>query len=308
MDIDLPKVFISYSSSNEDFAELVKLKLEKENIIVWKDTNQISVGVEWRNEIDNGILSSDLIIIIMDKYSASSSYVTYEWAFALGNGKRVIPVLTEECEIHPRISVLQYFDFKNNRPWDELIKLILSHQISPKNTIRVSDLTIYELEKILASTKLANKLEDSDFKANDVASVVNQLAIAKKHLNASAEVINTILWVDDRPNNNTYERRAFETIGFRFDLAKSTREGLDFFSSNKYIAIISDMGRKEGPQEGYMLLREIRKIDKQIPFFIYAGSNSIEHKVEAQEKGAQGSTNRVDKLIELVTAHIWVRK
>jgi CheY-like chemotaxis protein len=304
-----PKVFISYSSSSEDFAELVKMKLENANIEVWKDTNQIEVGKEWRNEIDLGLLNADLILILLDKISAISSYVTYEWAFALGNNKTIIPVLIENCEIHARINVLQYIDFKNGkRPWDKLIELIKSTQLKRKETVKISEITIDELENILAVSKvLANaiaKHEERVAENDDIALTVNQLANAKKYLNTDSGKSNTILWVDDRPDNNIYERKAFETIGFKFDLALSTKEALTLLSKNKYVAIISDMGRVEGPKEGYVLLREVRQKDKQIPFFIYAGSNLLEHKVEAQEKGAQGSTNRSDELIDLVTTHI----
>ena len=104
-------VFISYNSKNEDFAELVKLKLEKEEIYVWKDTNQIDAGTEWRNEIDQGLLNCQIIIVLLNQVSVKSPYVTYEWAFALGNGKTIIPILIEECEVHPRINILQYLFF-----------------------------------------------------------------------------------------------------------------------------------------------------------------------------------------------------
>lgn len=111
-------VFISYNSQIEDFAELEKMKLEKENIQVWKDTNQIEAGTEWRNEIDQGLLNSEIIIVVLNNFSTKSSYVTYEWAFALGNGKTIIPLLIEDCEIHPRMTILQYLDFKDSkRPW-----------------------------------------------------------------------------------------------------------------------------------------------------------------------------------------------
>ena len=53
--MDKPKVFISYSSQNRDFAELLKLKLEKEDIDVWQDVDEIEPGEEWRNEIDMGL-------------------------------------------------------------------------------------------------------------------------------------------------------------------------------------------------------------------------------------------------------------
>ena len=71
-------------------------------------------------------------------------------------------------------------------------------------------------------------------------------------------------------------------------------------SKNKYAAIISDMGRKEGPQEGYVLLDKLRSAGNSTPFIIYAGSNLPEHKKMAREKGAVGSTNRAEELFQLV--------
>lgn len=113
-----------------------------------------------------------------------------------------------------------------------------------------------------------------------------------------------ILWVDDRPENNIYEKKAFESQGIEFSLALSTNEAIEILKNNKYAAIISDMGRKEGPQEGYVLLEKIRKSGLQTPFFIYAGSNLPEHKMMALERGAQGSTNRAQELFEMVMNRI----
>ena len=49
---------------------------------------------------------------------------------------------------------------------------------------------------------------------------------------------NHILWVDDRPQNNVYERQAFEGVGLRFTLALSTDEAVERLSQTKYAAII----------------------------------------------------------------------
>ncbi|HWF82307.1 MAG TPA: response regulator, partial [Streptosporangiaceae bacterium] len=110
-----------------------------------------------------------------------------------------------------------------------------------------------------------------------------------------------ILWVDDRPENNAYEREVFESLGLTFDLALSTEEALDRLNNARYGAIISDMGRREGPREGYRLLDAVRAFDGITPFFIYAGSNAPEHKREAAEHGAQGFTNLASELVEIVT-------
>jgi hypothetical protein len=129
------------------------MKLEKENIQVWKDTNLIDPGTEWRHEIDQGLLDCDIVIVLLNQLSINSPYVTYEWAFALGNGKTIIPMLTEDCKIHPRIEVLQYLDFRgSNRPWDKLIEEI--KKIKKTNGIlKVSDLTVEELEKLISGSK-----------------------------------------------------------------------------------------------------------------------------------------------------------
>ncbi len=90
---------------------------------------------------------------------------------------------------------------------------------------------------------------------------------------------NRILWVDDRPENNTYERQAFEAMGHSFTLALSTDEAFERLSQAKYAAIISDMGRREGPREGYVLLDRLRKQGDHTPLFFYAASNAPERAI-----------------------------
>ena len=112
---------------------------------------------------------------------------------------------------------------------------------------------------------------------------------------------NHILWVDDRPGNNTYERQAFEALGLRFTLAESTNEAFEKMAERKYAAIISDMGRREGPREGYVLLDRLRAEGDRTPLFFYAASNAPEHKKETHDHGGQGCTNNPPDLFKMVT-------
>ena len=111
---------------------------------------------------------------------------------------------------------------------------------------------------------------------------------------------NQILWVDDLPDNNIYERQAFEALGLHFTLASSTDDALKKLEQSRYAAIISDMGRLEGPREGYVLLDSLRQDGDQTPLFFYTSSNAPEHRQEAYEHGAQDSTNDPQELIEMV--------
>jgi CheY-like chemotaxis protein len=310
----VPQVFISYASRDAIFADLAKMKLQAASIQVWLDQGALRAGAEWRKAIDEGISSSQVVLVVITPQSCKSAYVTYEWAFALGKGVKVIPILLEGNvdDLHPRLAVLQYLDFREPRalPWEGLFKEVkesIADSVAKVST-NVRDLSIDQLhELIVGAVSLAAAAAKSDGKRpepKDISRVANSIVGGMQHTKKSEPIGESekhILWVDDRPDNNTYERGAFKSLGFRFTLALSTQEALQFLTRQRFAAIISDMGRQEGPREGYALLDVLRTKGDQTPFFIYAGSNAPEHKREAIARGAQGSTNNPQELFELIT-------
>lgn len=110
----------------------------------------------------------------------------------------------------------------------------------------------------------------------------------------------SVLWVDDRPNNNIYERQALETLGVSFVLATSTDEALKHISRRRFDMIISDMGRPPDSRAGYTLLDKLRDAGDKTPFIIYAGSRAPEHVAESRQHGAIGCTNNANELFEMV--------
>ncbi|MEN2412923.1 toll/interleukin-1 receptor domain-containing protein [Flavobacterium mesophilum] len=118
------QVFISHSHDDADFAELLKLHLEKNKIACWMDNERLKIGQDWREEIDTGISKSKAIIVIMSPEARKSEYVTYEWAYAWGKGIKIFPIMLKQTSLHPRLESLQYMDFTNRvtRPYDELVK------------------------------------------------------------------------------------------------------------------------------------------------------------------------------------------
>lgn len=119
-------VFISHDHDDGDFAELLKLQLEKNGITGWIDNERLKIGQDWRQEIDDGIANSIAVIVIMTPEARKSEYVTYEWAFAWGKGKKIFPIMLKQTQLHPRLESLQYLDFtkRNSRPFESLIKSI----------------------------------------------------------------------------------------------------------------------------------------------------------------------------------------
>lgn len=171
------------------------------------------------------------------------------------------------------------------------------------NFMKMKMSAVASLAAATAKQPDANSGETVQQQLNSIVDLVSRTA--PKESNDKREKWKTrILWVDDRPENNVYERKAFESQGLTFSLALSTDQAFELLKDSKFAAIISDMGRKEGQQEGFLLLEKLRNSGDKTPFFIYAGSNSIEHKRIALEKGAQGSTNNPQELYKMVMTKI----
>jgi CheY-like chemotaxis protein len=128
----------------------------------------------------------------------------------------------------------------------------------------------------------------------------SQQVASQEEVRSALSKDKAILWVDDRPDNNFYEREALKRYGIEFVLATSTDEALKILSGAKFDVIISDMGRPPDPRAGYTLLEAVRTKGDNTPYFIYSGSRSQEHVAEAKRRGAQGTTNIPDELIRMV--------
>ena len=119
-------VFLSYSAKDTFFAELASIKLAEAGIMLWRDRGQLRAGADWRQGIERGISDSRAVIVALSANSSESSYVTYEWAYAMGKGKPVIPVKLTQCPVHPKLETIQYLDFSipGSLPWESLVERI----------------------------------------------------------------------------------------------------------------------------------------------------------------------------------------
>lgn len=118
-----PQVFLSHSESDGDFAELMQFRLGREGIRAWIDVDHLDPGVEWREKIDESIMSSFALVAIMSPDARASEYVTYEWAFAYGKGVPLVPIMLRQTSFHPRLATMQYLDFTDRRarPWKRFV-------------------------------------------------------------------------------------------------------------------------------------------------------------------------------------------
>ena len=115
-------IFISYAREDREFAQRLTKSLRESKRIPWHDLHNIKGGDNWLATIDEALRNAEALIVVMSPWATRSQYVTYEWAFALGAGIPVIPVVKKRTTLHPRLTTIQYIDFttRSGSPWVSL--------------------------------------------------------------------------------------------------------------------------------------------------------------------------------------------
>ncbi|HUV73399.1 MAG TPA: hypothetical protein VMW79_03745 [Anaerolineae bacterium] len=85
-----------------------------------------------------------------------------------------------------------------------------------------------------------------------------------------------ILWIDDYPQNNEYERRMMRALGALVDTARDSLEARSLMARTGYDLVISDIDRSGIPDEGLRFLEDsARKPRTLVSFSMLAGSMRI---------------------------------
>jgi hypothetical protein len=105
------KIFICYSRADGEFAVRLDNDLDSAGFDSFLDQNDIPPGARWDEFVEKALKESTTVVVILSPASVSSQNVLDEIGYALREGKRVIPVLRQACQVPMRIDRLHYIDF-----------------------------------------------------------------------------------------------------------------------------------------------------------------------------------------------------
>ena len=89
--------FISYGrADSKAFATKLYTRLLEQGLKVWFDQNDIPLGVDFQNQIDDGIEKANNFLFLIAPHSINSPYCGKEIELALKRNKRIIPLLHVE--------------------------------------------------------------------------------------------------------------------------------------------------------------------------------------------------------------------
>ncbi|MBD5540650.1 MAG: response regulator [Lachnospiraceae bacterium] len=109
---------------------------------------------------------------------------------------------------------------------------------------------------------------------------------------------NRILWVDDYPINNETVINLLKDKNIHFDIALTTKQGVELFRSKQYDIVITDMGRGDESDAGISLIKELKHLHCQILIIVYASHAAIrKYGNEALNLGTYKVINGVGNII-----------
>jgi CheY-like chemotaxis protein len=113
-----------------------------------------------------------------------------------------------------------------------------------------------------------------------------------------------VLWVDDHPDNNTYESLALLNLGFVITTATSNQAARYCLSESQFDLVITDLGRDSTEDDGTRLIHELHAERPGLPVVVYTGWAG-KHRADLVQAGA---TAVEDTPAALISAVLTVRR
>jgi CheY-like chemotaxis protein len=275
---------------------------------IFQDVEGIEFGQKWQKRLNEAISTSSFLIPIVTPLFFKSDPCRdelkrfMEHEKNIGRDDLILPIyfvtapVLERPELR-RDDVLAS-EIGSRQRYDWRVRADL-----PPNDPQIRRAVLELAEKIAAAIArstspspvdpLARRVDDPT--ADETFNLVKSLGRERERRNARK----LVLWVDDRPDNNTIERQSMAAYNIDFVLAQSTGQALAELKKRRFDAIISDMSRPPDSRAGYTLLEAVRGSGDLTPYLIFAGSSSPAYVREALSRGAQGTTNRADELLQM---------
>jgi hypothetical protein len=136
---DSPRAFVSYSRADSEFALRLTGDLKAAGANVWLDQLDIEPGARWDIAVEEALINSALLLVILSSVSVASDNVRDEVSYALSRQMKIIPVLVGDCEVPFRLARFQRLDFRRDYPvaLASLLKTLrVEQQASPPPAMR----------------------------------------------------------------------------------------------------------------------------------------------------------------------------
>jgi len=128
------QVFLTYAHSDKDKVRKLYHRLTRNHIPTWLDEEKLLPGQNWKREIRQAILRSEVVIICLSqRFNQQGGYRHEELKIGLAKARSLpedeiflIPVRLEPCDVPESLRQWQYVDLFEANGFNELIRVLKS--------------------------------------------------------------------------------------------------------------------------------------------------------------------------------------
>ena len=263
-------VFVSYQRADTAMAAhalFYALRLEGHRAYI--DTGDIGVGQLYRQVISDAIAESNLVLALIGPAFDAGR---------LGEPTSVVAFEWQRARFHGAA----------------VVPLLVDGGAMPRDDQLPAQLRWF-------TRRNAMTLRRASF-STDIATCVSAVSTLARLPRRAARV----LWVDDRPANNEFERKLLRPHGIVFDSVVSTAEAIEQLVNESYDLVITDLGRQgssdRSSSAGAAFLDQPVIRDGGPPVIVYAGTWALAQRADLVRRGAIDVMANRDALIESVLA------
>lgn len=276
---------------------------------LFQDVEGIVIGEQWEKKLAEVIGRASFFLPMLTPLYLSSPNCREEiWLFlaredSLGRDDMILPIYLvdspklEKAEERDRDPVAREIAKRQRYDWRENGWLPLEEPAARKAVLTLSRRIATALERITVLPRPGVETAHGDDAAAD-----ERIATAGGAEKLEKPSERMVLWVDDRPANNVFERAALESYGIRFTLVERTSAAETQLAAGRFDAVISDLGRPGDRKAGLTLLGIVRRAGNTVPYFLYTSPYAAA--ALGQIEGAQGVTADPDELVKMVLAAV----
>ena len=126
------QVFITYAHSDRNAVRKLYQRIMRCGVNVWLDEKKLTPGQNWKYEIRQAILTSDVVIICLSKqFNKQGGFRHQELEIALGKAKSLpddeiflIPVRLEKCDLPEPVRPWQCVNLFETDGYKKLLKTL----------------------------------------------------------------------------------------------------------------------------------------------------------------------------------------
>ena len=286
-------VFLSHSSKDKPVVRELAARLRQDGVRVWLDEEQIKPGHNIPAKIEEGLEKSRVLVLCMSAHAFGSDWAqleagTFRFRDPLNKERRFIPLRLDDAPINGSLAQFLYINWRiaaNNLEYTKLLEACRD---------QTKGLTPTNAEGQNTDIEMVGNAPGPFSEANEARNyfLSHFFPIANKQ--ESPQPTGTkVAIIDDEPILVELAGCVLSSLGLNCEEYSDPELFLKQFAPRKYAVIISDYAMC--PLTGTDLLREVCKIERDIPFIIFSGTIN-----EKEAANILGDISRYTKNYEFV--------